>query len=114
LGSVSFSALDGDVVFAYFDIVSDTCGGTCTLTPFSFDPGVRGQTEGSFTFYNRCISDFSFSWTTAVTLVDALGLVSDPFLYTVTCVPVSTAFSAEAAPTTTSEPLMPAGGGGPE
>jgi hypothetical protein len=107
-GHVGFSDPDGDIVFASFDVVSDTCGGC--FTPFAFDPNVFGLTEGSFDFFMWCVG--SFSWTLAVTLEDAQGNISDPHEFTTTCVGVGGTDFTREIPEEGGEPPSSLGGGG--
>jgi len=70
-GTVHFRDKDGDIVQVKFDVVEAKL-----FEPFSFDPKVRGQSEGSFKFVLFTV--FPQKVTLRVTLVDAQGNESEP------------------------------------
>lgn len=77
--SVGFSDADGDIVEARFVKVAGSPGST------SFDPGIYGQTSGSFSFNIEC-SGPTPQQTMEVTLVDEAGSQSSPAQFDYACV----------------------------
>jgi uncharacterized protein YkwD len=77
--SLGFADAGGDIVEARFVKVAGSPGST------SFDPGVYGQTSGSFTFNIECHSPTS-QQTMEVTLRDGAGNQSSPAHFSYTCV----------------------------
>jgi hypothetical protein len=71
LGTVKFRDRDGDIVLAEFKVIEAQA-----FEPFSFDPEVIGQREGSFPF--AVFSLIPQRVTLEVTLIDRLGQRSRP------------------------------------
>lgn len=71
LGTVRFRDRDGDIVLAEFRVVAASA-----FEPFSFDPEVAGQREGSFPFV--VFSYLPQKVTLELTLTDRLGHRSQP------------------------------------
>lgn len=106
-GTVTFTDSDGGINWAQFDVVQATCrdeNPDC-FPSFGFDPGVSNLTNGQFTFDMWCEGDFY--WSIAATLSDAQGNVSNPWVFSVKCNPVS----AQAAPITRALSVRKGGGG---
>lgn len=70
-GHVRFRDLDGDVVQAEFEVVE-----ALVFTPFAFDPGVQGVTDGTFEFSVFTVIPQEVAL--RVTLIDAQGHRSQP------------------------------------
>jgi hypothetical protein len=71
VGTVKFRDRDGDIVLAEFKVIEAQA-----FEPFSFDPEVMGQREGSFPF--AVFSLIPQRVTLEVTLIDRLGQRSRP------------------------------------
>lgn len=71
IGTVRFRDREGDIVLAEFKVIEAQA-----FEPFSFDPGVMGQKEGSFPF--AVFSLLPQRVTLELTLVDRLGHRSQP------------------------------------
>lgn len=71
LGTVRFRDRDGDIALAEFAVVEASA-----FEPFSFDPEVAGQKEGSFTFV--VFSYLPQQVTLELTLIDRQGHRSRP------------------------------------
>jgi len=71
LGTVHFRDPDADVVEARFEVVKARI-----FDPFAFDPKVRGQREGTFSFY--IFTYFPQEVVLQVVLRDAQGHTSEP------------------------------------
>jgi len=74
-GYVSFYDPDGDITSVKFDVVDAIC-----FTPFSFEPNVDGEANGSFRFRIYC--NIRQKVTLKVTLYDRAGNASKPHLFT--------------------------------
>ncbi len=70
-GHVRFRDLDGDVVQAEFEVVE-----ALAFTPFAFDPGMQGVTDGTFEFSVFTVIPQEVAL--RVTLIDAQGHRSQP------------------------------------
>ena len=73
-GYVSFFDPNADIASVRFDVAN-----AVRFTPFSFEPGVVGQTSGSFSF--RIWSTMRQSVTLKVTLIDRWGNKSEPYYF---------------------------------
>jgi hypothetical protein len=82
-GTVKFTDSDAGVNWAQFDVVQDKCSGC--FTPFAFDPGVSGLTQGQFNFDIWCKGSSSFLITLKLTLKDVQGHVSNPYPFSFEC-----------------------------
>jgi len=74
-GYVSFYDPDGDITSVRFDVVN-----AVRFTPFSFEPNVDGEANGSFRFRIYC--NIRQTVTLRVTLCDRAGNTSKPHLFT--------------------------------
>lgn len=73
-GRVGFSDRNGDINLARFEVVSAT-----DFAPFSFNPQLKGSTEGVFEFF--VFSQIAQQVTLRVTLTDEAGNASQPTLF---------------------------------
>lgn len=81
-GIVAFQDPQGDITQAQFSFVS----GKGTWASFGFDPGVQGETEGTFTFSIWCQNNQATTTVTyEVTLTDKAGHESDPAPFSFVC-----------------------------
>jgi len=79
-GLVKFEDPEGDITTAEFEILEGDPA-TIELKPaLSFDPGVRGRTQGSFRF--SVVVHKAQTVTLRLTLLDATGLRSEPYEFT--------------------------------
>ncbi|MCK4394663.1 hypothetical protein KAX17_17315, partial [Candidatus Bipolaricaulota bacterium] len=74
-GYISFFDPDGDITSVRFDVVN-----AVRFTPFSFEPNVGGEANGSFRFRIYCNTRQTV--TLRVTLYDRQGNASKPYLFT--------------------------------
>jgi len=74
-GYISFFDPNGDITSVRFDVVN-----AAHFTPFSFEPNVDGETNGSFRFRIYCNTRQTV--TLKVTLYDRAGNASKPYLFT--------------------------------
>jgi len=70
-GTVRFRDPDADIVEVRFEVVKARI-----FNPFAFDPGIRGQKEGSLSFF--VFTYFPQEVILHVTLIDAQSHTSDP------------------------------------
>lgn len=87
-GKIFFEDLDGDITQSSAEFVN-VSGVPITgdLTPPPWDPGIFGQTSGSFTFTLTCADyDRTTTWIVRFRLTDSTGLISDPFEVRYDCV----------------------------
>lgn len=79
-GIVRFEDSGGDIVEARFEALGGDPSAVEIQPGMSFDPGVHGQTDGTFRF--TISSSAAQTVTLRLTLADAAGLESDPYEFT--------------------------------
>jgi hypothetical protein len=106
-GTVAFTDTDAGINSASFNVLQASCrdDNPDCFQSFAFNPGVTDLKNGQFTFDMWCEGDFY--WTTEITLSDVQGNVSNPWMFSVKCDPVS----AQLEPITRAFAVGSGGGG---